>query len=162
MKRLRLALDPILATPFAGRVVDALVRGWAGAIARRREPRESLFALLTLQDEIFRRVDVLAVDLDGGVHAKHRIMRYHDFFVERVHAGEAVLDIGCGKGELANDLAERAGASVTGIDVNPSALDFARSRFASPRVEIVEADARTWEPNRAFDVIVLSNVLEHI
>ncbi len=110
------------------------MRLWAGAVARRREPRESLRALLSLQDEIFRRVDVLAIDLDGGVHAKHRIMRYHDFFVERVRAGESVLDVGCGKGELAHDLAERGGANVTGIDINRDALDFARSRFASDRL----------------------------
>jgi SAM-dependent methyltransferase len=159
---LRLLLDPAVARPGADRVIGALVRLWAGAIARQRLPRESLHALLELQDEIFRRVDVLAVDLDGGVHAKHRIMRYHDFFVERVRAGERVLDVGCGKGELAHDLAERAGANVTGIDVNRDALDFARSHFASERLELVEADARTWDPGRRFDVVVLSNVLEHI
>lgn len=162
MRRLRLLLDPLFAPPVADRVVGGLVRLWAGAVSRRREPRDSLRALLSLQDELFRRVDLLAIDLDGGVHAKHRIMRYHDFFVEHVQAGESVLDVGCGKAELAYDLAERAGASVTGIDVNREALAFARSRFASDRVELIEADARTWDPGRSFDVIVLSNVLEHI
>jgi SAM-dependent methyltransferase len=162
MRRLRLLLDPLFASTVADRFVNATVRLWAGAIARRREPRESLRALLALQDELFRRVDVLAIDLDGGVHAKHRIMRYHDFFVERVRDGEHVLDVGCGKAELAHDLAERSHAHVTGIDVNRDALAFARSRFASDRLELVEADARTWDPGRDFDVVVLSNVLEHI
>ena len=162
MRRLRQLLDPFLATPAVERFVDALVRMWASAIARRRQPRAALEALLALQDELYRRVDVLAVDLDGGIHAKHRIMRYHDFFVERVHQGETVLDVGCGKAELAYDLAEGAGARVTGIDINHEALAFARSRFASDRLELVEADARTWAPDRSFDVVVLSNVLEHI
>jgi SAM-dependent methyltransferase len=162
VRRLRVLVDPLFATPLAGRVVDSLVRLWAGALARRREPRESLRALLALQDELFRRTDMLAIDLDGGVHAKHRIMRYHDFFVERVREGETVLDVGCGKAELAYDLAERARAYVTGIDVNPDVLAFARSRFISERLELVDADARTWVPGRSFDVVVLSNVLEHI
>jgi ubiquinone/menaquinone biosynthesis C-methylase UbiE len=162
VRRLRLLLDPLLATRAADRVVGGLVRLWSGAVSRRRAPADSLRALLELQDELYRRVDLLAIDLDGGVHAKHRIMRYHDFFVERVHGGETVLDVGCGKGELAHDLAERAGANVTGIDVNREALAFARSRFPSERLELVEADARTWEPQRSFDVVVLSNVLEHV
>jgi SAM-dependent methyltransferase len=160
--RVRELLDPIFAASAADRLVDAVVRLWAGAISRRREPRDALRALLIVQDELFRRVDVLAIDLDGGVHAKHRIMRYHDFFVDRVARDASVLDVGCGKGELAYDLAERAGAYVTGIDVNREALEFARSRFASDRLELVEADARTWEPGRTFDLVVLSNVLEHV
>src|SRR5437660_7964498 len=146
MRRRRRLLDPLFATPFADRVVCSLVRLWAGALSRRRDPRESLRTLLRLQDELFRRSDLLAIDLDGGVHAKHRIMRYHDFFVERVRAGETVLDVGCGKAELAHDLVERAHAHVTGIDVNQEALAFARDRFHSERLELVEADARTWEP----------------
>jgi ubiquinone/menaquinone biosynthesis C-methylase UbiE len=158
----RRRLDRLFSTPRADAFVDAVVRLWAGAVARRRDPSEALRALLVLHDELFRRIDVLAVELDGGVHAKHRIMRYHDFFVDRVREGESVLDVGCGKAELAHDLVERAGANVTGIDVNRSSLDFARGRFASDRLQLVEADARTWEPGRSFDVIVLSNVLEHI
>jgi SAM-dependent methyltransferase len=162
MRRLLRLLDPLFATTVADRVVDGLVRLWSGAIAREREPRDSLRSLLSLQDELFRRIDILAVDLDGGVHAKHRIIGYHDFFVDRVREGEAVLDVGCGKGELAYDLAERSRARVTGIDVNREALAFARSRFTSDRLQLVEADARTWEPGHSFDVVVLSNVLEHI
>jgi 2-polyprenyl-3-methyl-5-hydroxy-6-metoxy-1,4-benzoquinol methylase len=161
MRRLRLLLDPVWSTSAADGVVNALVRLWSGAVARRRDPRDALRALLALQDELFRRVDVLAVDLDRGVHAKHRIMRYHDFFVDRVHEGETVLDVGCGKAELAHDLV-RAGAHVTAIEINREALAFARAHFASDRLELVEADARTWEPGRTFDVVVLSNVLEHI
>ncbi len=51
---------------------------------------------------------------------------------------------------------------MTGIDVNRSSLAFAREHFDEPGLEFVEADARTWQPPRPFDVVVLSNVLEHI
>ena len=162
MRRPHAAFDPLFSAPLTDRVVRGVVRLWAGAVGRRRDPSSALRALLELHDELFRRIDVLAIDLDGGVHAKHRIMGYHDFFVDRVHVEESVLDVGCGKAELAYDLVERAMANVTGIDVNRSSLDFAREHFASDRLQLVEADARTWEPGRSFDVIVLSNVLEHI
>jgi 2-polyprenyl-3-methyl-5-hydroxy-6-metoxy-1,4-benzoquinol methylase len=105
---------------------------------------------------------VLAVELDDGVHAKHRLIRYHDFFVDRVQPGERVLDVGCGKGELAHDLATRAQADVTGIDVSAAALAFARKRFASERLELVQADAFEWLPSEPFEVVVLSNVVEHV
>jgi ubiquinone/menaquinone biosynthesis C-methylase UbiE len=154
--------DALVAAPLVDRFIDAAVRLWAGSVSRRRRPDDALRSLLALHDELFHRIDVLAVELDGGVHAKHRIMRYHDFFVDRVRAGETVLDVGCGKAELAHDLAIRANARVTGIDLNREALAFARDRFASDGLELVEADARTWDPGRSFDVLVLSNVLEHI
>lgn len=138
-----------------------LFRAWLAAVARE-EPRRALRRLFLLDDELRRRIDGVAIRLDGGVHAKHRIMRYHDFFVERVRPGERVLDVGCGKGELAHDLVERGGATVTGIDVSRESLEFARSRFASERLELVEADALEWTPPEPFDVVVLSNVLEHV
>src|SRR5204862_6804994 len=98
----------------------------------------------------------------GGVHAKHRLTAYHDFFVQRVEPRERVLDVGCGKGELALDLAERTGAHVVGVDVSPRYLAFARERSSHPNVEYVEADVLTWRPEEPFDAVVLSNVLEHV
>lgn len=160
MRLLRRVLD--LAAPvLRGRAVRAVVSAWIGATARD-EPAAALRRLLELQDAIHARIEVLAVELDGGVHAKHRLIRYHDFFVERVRPGETVLDVGTGKGELAHDLAVRAGAKVTGIDTSPDVLAVARSRRAHPAVEWVEADLYAYEPGRSFDVLVLSNVLEHL
>jgi SAM-dependent methyltransferase len=143
------------------RVLDLVFRAWLDRIARR-EPAAALRRLLVLEHEVYARVDRTAIVYDGGVHAKHRLMRYHDFFVERVRPGERVLDVGCGKGELASDLAERGGASVVGIDVNEEYLDFARSRYGHGSVEFVRADALSQLPPGPFDVVVLSNVLEHI
>jgi 2-polyprenyl-3-methyl-5-hydroxy-6-metoxy-1,4-benzoquinol methylase len=157
MRRLIRALDPIV----RGRAGDLGVRAWASAVSRL-PPEQALRRLLRVVDALLRRVDVLAADLDEGVHVKHRLMRYHDFFVERVAPGEHVLDVGCGKGELAYDLATRAGANVTGIDVNRTSLAFARSHFRSEHLELVEADACTWTPPRTYEVVILSNVLEHI
>jgi SAM-dependent methyltransferase len=129
---------------------------------RETDPAEGLPLLLQLDSDVQVALDRAAIAYDGGIHAKHRLMRYHDFFVERVHKDEQVLDVGSGKGELAFDLAVRSGAHVTGIDFYRTHLDFARSRFSHPRLRFLEADAVTWEPDQQFDVVVLSNVLEHI
>lgn len=117
--------------------------------------------LLELHQDTYDRADLGAIAYDGGVHAKHRLIRYHDYFVDRVSAGERVLDVGCGKGELAYDLVERSGARVVGIDNNPYYLAFARDRFRHPDLSFVETDILEPLPSAPFDVVILSNVLEH-
>ena len=160
-RRLLRALDPLLQGRAGEIFAGSAFRLWVSAIAR--QPTEvALHRLLRLHDRLAARIDLLAIDLDEGVHAKHRLTGYHDFFVGRVRPDERVLDVGSGKGELAHDLATRAGARVTGIDVNADSVAFASRRFQAPRLEFVEADALEWRPQQPFDVVVLSNVLEHI
>lgn len=162
MKRAALrALDPLLQSRAASRTVALAVRLWSSSTARL-EPAEGLRRLLLLEDQLVERIDGLAIDLDGGIHAKHRLIGYHDFFVNRIRPGERVLDVGCGKGELAYDLATRAGARVTGLDFSPFVLEFARSRFHAQDLEFIEGDVLAWEPDQKYEVVVLSNVLEHI
>lgn len=143
------------------RVLRTLLRGWLDRVARR-EPGAALRLLLDLEQDVYGRIDTTAIRYDDGVHAKHRLTGYHDFFVERIAAHERVLDVGCGIGALAADIAARTGASVRGVDINGSSIAFARERFAHPRLEFVEGDARDTLPSEGFDVVVLSNVLEHI
>jgi 2-polyprenyl-3-methyl-5-hydroxy-6-metoxy-1,4-benzoquinol methylase len=154
-------LDPLLQSATATRLAHVLVKLWTSSVSRL-PPAEGLRRMLELDAALQRRIDVLAIDLDDGTHAKHRLTSYHDFFVERVRPGERVLDIGSGKGELAHDLAVRAGARVTGLDFNPGRVEFARRRFRADGLEFVEGDALGWDPPHPFDIVVLSNVLEHI
>lgn len=161
MRLVRRSVAPLLGSHAGSRAVTALVRLWATAV-ERAEPKDALVQLLRLHDLLYLRIDMLAAGADGGVHVKHRLIRYHDFFVERVQPGERVLDVGCGKGELAYDLAERAGAEVVGIDMNPVPLSFAERARAHPHVTYLNVDAWEYRPDSPFDVVVLSNVLEHI
>lgn len=134
----------------------------AGLLLRRVvRPAPLLRALCTLDNLIYRAISVTSVWYDGGLHAKHRLTRYHDFFLERVAPGERVLDIGCGNGALAADLARRGRATVTGVDQDPTAIRSARSRHAGMGLTFVEGDARM-VPAGGFDVVILSNVLEHL
>jgi 2-polyprenyl-3-methyl-5-hydroxy-6-metoxy-1,4-benzoquinol methylase len=161
MKRMLLRmLDPILQSALVERMIVLHLRLWSSGVSRM-PPADGLRRLLRADDLLQARIDMLAIDLDDGVHAKHRLTRYHDFFVERVRPGERVLDVGCGKGELAYDLAQ-AGTIVTGLDWSRPSLEFARARFRAEHLEFVEGDILTWDPPHPYDVIVLSNVLEHI
>jgi SAM-dependent methyltransferase len=157
----RVPLRPLrIFFPYA--VWRPLFRLWLGAIRAQGNKRKAMRQLLQAYEDAYVGVDLGAIAYGEGVHAKHRLMRYHDFFVARIRSGERVLDVGCGKGELAYDIAERAGATVIAIDASPWALEFARERFSHPRVTYVQADAVNYVPDQSVDVAVLSNVLEHI
>jgi SAM-dependent methyltransferase len=140
----------------------SVFRFWLSVLAANPDRREAVRNLLQTYDDVYVRLDQAAIAYDEGVHVKHRLTRYHDFFVERVRPGERVLDIGSGKGELAHDLVARSGAIVVGIDHDPNHLVFARSRFAHEGLEFREGDALEHLPEGEFDVVVLSNVLEHL
>lgn len=137
-------------------------RFWLSVLAAGPDRRKAVRNLLVAYDDVYRRLDQAAIAYDDGVHVKHRLTGYHDFFVDRVRSGERVLDVGCGKGELAYDLVVRAGATVVGIDSNPHHLAFARSHFVHERLEFRDGDVLESVPEGHFDAVVLSNVLEHL
>jgi SAM-dependent methyltransferase len=143
-------------------LAERVFQSWVNVTAERSDAAAALRRLFALDDHLQREIDRTAIRYDEGVHAKHRLTGYHDFFVERVRPGERVLDIGSGKGELAHDLAVRAGADVTGIDVKGSSLAFARKRFRHERLRFLERNALEALPDGPFDAVVLSNVVEHL
>lgn len=123
---------------------------------------DSLRFLFEIDVALYRFEWECAIAYGGGVHTKHRHTRYHDFFVARIGQGEKVLDIGCGNGALAYDIAERAQALVTGIDISEANLATAKTKFAHERVSYILGNALQDLPAQPFDTVVLSNVLEHI
>ena len=135
----------------------------AGVFAAARQPaKPALLELLELERVVSGQIDLAALQYGDGVHVKHRLMRYHDFFVNRINAGERVLDVGCGYGAVANSIAARAGAQVTGIDLSAANVAQARASYSTAALAFVHGEAPRDLNNEHFDVIVLSNVLEHV
>ena len=139
-----------------------LIRLFVVGGMRALPPDKVLRFLFRLDHWLYYLEGQMAVVYGGGVHTKHRHMRYHDFFVGRISPGERVLDLGCGIGAVAYDVAEKAGAHVVGVDLNPDNIALARQRHAHPRVQYLVGDALQTIPNGSFDVVILSNVLEHL
>jgi 2-polyprenyl-3-methyl-5-hydroxy-6-metoxy-1,4-benzoquinol methylase len=139
-----------------------LFRGWLVAIGRK-EPNVAMKALLNLDDDLAGHLDQVAMRYDhNGIHVKHRLMGYHDFFVERVKPGERVLDIGCGYGALAWSMVKRSGARVTGIDLNSENIEKARRLYSDENLRFILGDALKALSLGEFETIVISNVLEHV
>lgn len=102
-----------------------------------------------------------AVKAEGGLHPKHRIMNYHRFFVDHLSPLDRVLDVGCGNGALTYDMAQKAQA-VTAIDIIPGNVEKAQRNYGADNITYVVGDATTFQFTESFDVVTLSNVLEHI
>ena len=116
---------------------------------------------LRLSNWLYKVISVLAIKSEGGLHPKHRLIGYHNFFLENILANDSVLDIGCGNGALAYDLAGKA-KSVVGIDIVEKNILKAKAKYNKPNIKYLAGDATKDLNKEKFDVIVLSNVLEHI
>jgi SAM-dependent methyltransferase len=131
--------------------------------SRGRDPGGALARLFAIQDDLELVINERALAHGGGVHPKHRLTRYHDFFIDRIREGERVIDVGCGYGAVARAIAQsRPSARVLGLDRDKGRLAQARAQVNPPNLTFVEADASNELPDGPFDVVVLSNVLEHI
>jgi len=158
LTRVAAALLKRLDTP----ALERLITGLAIERAATLPADESLRFLFRMQAALYPILGKTAVRYGGGVHTKHRHTKYHDFFVRRIRAHERVLDIGCGIGAVAFDIAERAGARVLGIDLVSGNIDAARQQHSHPRVEYRVQDGLASFGEQSFDVVVLSNILEHL
>lgn len=147
------------------RSVGAWVRSMR-AFVSRMGPVERARFLMGLDAELYGMAGPAAIEAAGGVHPKHEHLRYHDFFVERIGRGERVLDLGCNSGVVAMDIADRCGAMVVGLEIVPEHVRAGREavvhRGLAELVDLREGDITKDRAPGEFDVVVVSNVLEHL
>lgn len=96
-----------------------------------------------------------------GLHPKHRLMKYHDWFTSNIEKEWHVLDIGCGNGALSFDV-KSVCRSVTGIDIDIKNIEKAKKSYSGKGIVYICTDAADYNFDVKFDAIILSNVLEHI
>jgi trans-aconitate 2-methyltransferase len=92
----------------------------------------------------------------------HRSRPFADL-VARIGAEHprAVVDLGCGPGDLTATLTERwPDAVVTGIDSSPEMI--AKATTAAPGVDVRLGDVRDWHPGPDVDVVVSNAVLQWV
>lgn len=102
---------------------------------------------------------VIPGQVDENLWSEH-IARYS--FASRYVEGKRVLDAGCGTGYGTAELAQSA-SSVTGIDLAPEAIAFARDHYPHPDVHFLVSSCTAMPfPANTFDVIVAFEVIEHL
>ncbi len=126
---------------------------------------ESIKNLFFIKDKLDWIINESALRYGKGVHPKHLLTNYHQFFIDRIKNGESVLDIGCGNGSVAISIAKRHSNSlITGIDLNKKNIEFAKEQLKKNNLQnliFIYGDINDFTEIKS-EVVILSNVLEHI
>ncbi|CAK7030990.1 Ubiquinone/menaquinone biosynthesis C-methyltransferase UbiE [Saezia sanguinis] len=106
-------------------------------------------------DSVARRYDVMNDLMSGGLH---RIWKAYTIMASGVRAGQQVLDIAAGTGDLSKAFAKKVGPTgkVVMTDINEAMLSIGRDRMldAGMAVEAVVCDAEKLPfPDAAFDIV---------
>lgn len=72
-----------------------------------------------------------------------------------------VLDLGCGPGSLVPYLQEIPGVRLTGVDLSPEMVRYAKAHHPDVEFHVGDAEAIPFE-NDAFDVVLCSGMLHHL
>ncbi len=86
----------------------------------------------------------------------------NDFFIKNLSTSKgAALDIGCGSGILAFELAQYYD-NVVAVDVSAKMLAIASQKRSAPNIEYIQMDASQLVFDRQFDLIVSATTFHHL
>lgn len=98
-------------------------------------------------------------DVTGAETYRLHIERY-DFAATFVRGGR-VLDCACGVGYGSARLSREGAQSVTGVDIDPAAISYAKKHYAGGLVEFACCDGSKFN-SAPFDTIVSFETIEHV
>ncbi|MCW6053072.1 class I SAM-dependent methyltransferase [Lyngbya sp. CCAP 1446/10] len=102
--------------------------------------------------------DIFATEYDFAA----TLQSQNDFFIENLSDSKgAALDIGCGSGILAFELAKYYD-NVVAVDVSAKMLEIASQKRSAPNIEYIQMDASQLAIDRQFDLIVSAATFHHI
>lgn len=129
-----------------------------------KDPKTLLKELLEFDNFLYSKISSVAVEYGGGKHPKHRVTKYHDFFVDNVGEHDSVIDLGSGLGDVTYDVACKTDGDVVGIELNSRNVLESRRRYNRKNLSFLHGDMCKDIVNlkRVFDVVMMSNVLEHM
>lgn len=133
--------------------------------SRDKKSSKGLSRIFLIKDNLEWIINERSLAYGGGIHPKHRLTNYHDFFIKRINDGESVLDVGCGNGVVSISVAKaRKKSKIIGIDINNKNIEIAKKLSKEEEIKNInfiygDINAQT---NIKVDTLILSNILEHI
>ncbi len=121
-----------------------------------------LLFLLKLDNFIYKLITISSIENNGGVHPKHKIINYEDWFIKNINEDDHILDIGSNLGKMAINMSKKC-KRVSGIEINQASVKIAKEK-ANEKTNFFASDATlfNFESIESVDCITMSNVLEHI
>ena len=123
----------------------------------------ALRVAMRLHGYLYDICGILAVCVNGGIHPKHRILLYKEWFLDRIAPSDVVLDVGSNTGSMPFLMANKC-RYVYGIEIDPSLAKNAEQLCKKANIEILTGDATAYDYTfcKSITCVTLSNVLEHI
>ena len=133
--------------------------------SRDKKTKNALRRIFYIKDKLEWIINERSINYDNGIHPKHRLTNYHQFFIDNIKDGEKVLDVGCGIGSVAIDVAfAKPNTQIIGIDINKDSIIFAdklKNKKSLKNIKFIYGNVMNQKDINA-DIVILSNVLEHI
>ena len=126
-------------------------------------PKLMIKPILKLHGICYKLIGNMAIQLNDGVHPKHKIMQYKEWFLCNISDDDIVLDVGCNTGMMPEVMSHKA-TFVYGIEIEEKHIEVAKNLRQKDNIEYICADATTYDYSECtpVDIVTLSNVLEHI
>ena len=133
--------------------------------SRDNNTSQSIKNLFLIKDKLDWIINERALKFGDGIHPKHTLTNYHDFFIDRIKNGDNVLDVGCGNGSVAISIAKKIPDSeVIGIDIDGNNIEFAKEKLKENNLKnltFIHGDIKDQKKIKS-EIVILSNILEHI
>lgn len=92
---------------------------------------------------------------------KDSLARVIDIITTDAPHGGSMLDMMCGHGYLAGQIAERrADLSLHGVDLDEANIAYAKGKYQTPEFEV--GDILTWQADQQYDVVACTGALHHL
>ncbi|MBK7560881.1 MAG: class I SAM-dependent methyltransferase [Chitinophagaceae bacterium] len=114
-----------------------------------------------LNDEIKKKDYFSNRNVDPEFYANYTIPRYLTPYFREKDKNLNILDIGCGLGQLLNNLKKNGFVNLYGVDINKESIEICKKNNLSVD-EITDVREYAKKCTTKFDRIVMSHVLEHI
>ena len=81
-------------------------------------------------------------------------------YIESLHPGDTVLEVGCAFGRVTIFLANSRNVIVTGVDINPAEINYAKENPVHSKVDFALMDGAQLElPDNGFNAVVMVGVI---
>ena len=134
-----------------------------------RDARSGLFVDCSrAMDQQASRSDCGNKSLPGdiGTSSTTRAVIACTAYLERYAQGGSILDLGCGPGNTANELAAESYRTYLGVDISEAALEKGRRRSGKngrgSKKSFVQGDFIGYQPAGQFDVILFRESMYHV
>lgn len=126
-------------------------------------PKIQLKLLFKIQKFIEGRINDASFSYYKGNHPKHFLWKIHyKFVIDNVRENDIVMDVGTGSSlSYTQELASKS-KSIDCCDINKVLVEKSKSGNQFPNVNYFVLDVTKDVPDKRYDVVILSHILEHL